>query len=235
MSFTNALPRLIAYRRRHGLRATLKRATTELRRTLFASWRAVNCCDLLDLRGMPAKLPAGLQVQRKRNAAEIAAQDLAEILKHGIPAIIRRRMEARFEAGAVLWLIKSGNRLAGYRWSLQGRTMEPFFFPLTPKDVHLFDLLIFPEYRRQGLNQRSLQYVLSRLAEEGAERAFSDVAEWNRAQLASLRDTPLRPFGWARRFAFLRYNLVLWNTRRPLDAAAQVAGSQTELAERLVS
>jgi hypothetical protein len=40
----------------------------------------------------------------------------------------------------------------GYTWTLSGRTLQPYCFPLTARDVHIFDDLIFPPYRGRSLN-----------------------------------------------------------------------------------
>ena len=67
------------------------------------------------------------------------------------PKLAHRNIKERFDKGASLWLIKFEDRLAGYGWTLQGRTIEPHYFPLGQDDVHLFDFHVFPKYRGRGL------------------------------------------------------------------------------------
>ena len=79
-----------------------------------------------------------------------ASQDLQEMTSFWNPKLAHGTSIERFETGASLWLIKSADKLAGYGWTLQGRTIEPYYFPLGKDDVHLFDFHVFPQYRGQG-------------------------------------------------------------------------------------
>jgi ribosomal protein S18 acetylase RimI-like enzyme len=131
--------------------------------------------------------------------------------------LARRNIDQRFDAAAVLWLIKSEGELAGYGWTLQGGTMEPYYFPLGTQDVHLFDFHVFPRYRGRGMNPLLVRHILRRLAAEGLGRAFIEAAEWNRAQLSSLGKTPFRRFGSARKWTALRRTVVFWANGDTVD------------------
>ncbi len=48
----------------------------------------------------------------------------------GIPSWPTETSRSDSIKGALLWLIKSEDGLAGYGWTLQGRTIEPHYFPL---------------------------------------------------------------------------------------------------------
>jgi ribosomal protein S18 acetylase RimI-like enzyme len=120
-------------------------------------------------------------------------------------------MTERFGLGASLWLIKSHDKLAGYGWTLEGRTVEPHFFSLGHRDVHLFDFHVFPQYRGQGMNPTLVTSILRALTAEGAGRAFIEAAEWNQAQLSSLTKTPFRRLGMARKSTLFSRTLVLWD------------------------
>jgi len=109
-----------------------------------------------------------------------------------------------------MWLIDIEGKLAGYGCTLRGCTVEPHYFRLGPDDVHLFDFQVFPQYRGRGLNPLLVNYILRSVAFECRGRAFIEAAEWNRAQLASLRRTPFRRFGAARKFTLLGSTVVCW-------------------------
>jgi hypothetical protein len=119
-------------------------------------------------------------------------------------------MAERFQKGASLWVIKNGAEMVGYGWTVTGRTLEPRFFPLTPYDVYLFDFLIFPQYRGKGMNPLLVRHVLCNLAAQCQGRAFLEVAEWNRPQFSSLRRTPFRRMGSAKKVTLGRRTIVYW-------------------------
>jgi len=119
-------------------------------------------------------------------------------------------MKDRFDRGASLWMIKFEGRLAGYGWTLRGRTIEPHYIPLGPDDVHLFDFYVFPRYRGRGMNPVLVAGILHGFAVEGGSRTFIEAAVWNRAQLSSLAKTPFRKLGIVSKLTILGRTLVYW-------------------------
>jgi ribosomal protein S18 acetylase RimI-like enzyme len=97
---------------------------------------------------------------------------------------------------------------------MQGNTIEPHYFPLTPDDVHLFDFHVFPQYRGQGMNPLLVKHILRSLTDECVGRAFIEAAEWNEAQLSSLRKTEFRYMGWARKIAIFHRTIVCWSRKK---------------------
>jgi ribosomal protein S18 acetylase RimI-like enzyme len=210
MNISNSLSRLRDYQVRNGLWATIRRAELAGRRALFSGKSVLFYCDLADLSASPANLPGFFGVERKTSAAELSPDDLHAMTSFWSPKLARRNLKARFALGASLWLIKSNNKLAGYGWTLQGRTVEPHFFPLGKNDLHLFDFHVFPQYRGQGMNPLLVTHILKNLAREVSGRAFIEAAEWNKAQLSSLTKTPFRHLGHASKRAFFGRNIVFW-------------------------
>jgi hypothetical protein len=155
-------------------------------------------------------MPSSLRVERKRSETEISLQELREITSFGNSKLARRNLKERFALGSSLWLIRSADRIAGYGWTLQGRTVEPHFFRLGKNDVHLFDFLIFPQYRGRGLNPLLVSYILAALAIESQGRAFIEAAEWNQAQLTSLQRTPFHLLSSATKVTILGRSVVCW-------------------------
>lgn len=210
MSISTSISRVAVYYMRHGLGATIRRTVLATRRVLFSNRAVLFYCDLARQTPPVAELPNSLKVQRKSSYAELDPQDLHQILSVWNPKLAQRRMEERFDQGASLWLIKFEDRLAGYGWTLQGRTIEPHYFPLGTRDVHLFDFHVLPEYRGRGMNPHLVCHILRGLAAESGGRAFIEAAEWNRTQLSSLGRTPFLRFGRARKWAILGHTLVWW-------------------------
>lgn len=217
MSLSTSISRFAGYHRRNGFRATIHRIRLAAKRSLFSSRMVLFYCDLSALGSPTTDLPSSLNVERKRNEAEISPQDLQQITGFWNPKLARRNIEERFGLGASLWLIKFEDQLAGYGWTLQGRTVEPHYFRLGQNDIHLFDFHVFPSYRGRGLNPLLVTEILRNLAAEGEGRAFIEAAEWNQAQLFSLRKTPFRPLGSARKVTILGRTIVWWGEEQPLD------------------
>jgi ribosomal protein S18 acetylase RimI-like enzyme len=217
MSISSLVSRFTAYFERHGLRATLRRAGLSARRMLFSGRVALFYCDLSTLKSLAADLPSAVEVKRHTNQTNLSSQDLQEITSFWDPKLARRRIKERFELGASLWLIKLEDNLAGYGWTLQGRTVEPHYFPLGADDVQFLDFHVFPKYRGRALDWFLMTHILHRLAEEGRARAFGEAAEWNQASLASFAMTPFRLLGWARKFTISRRTIVCWDQKQPVE------------------
>jgi ribosomal protein S18 acetylase RimI-like enzyme len=210
MAISTSISRLRAYYTRHGFGATIRRAGLALKRGLFSSRMVVFYCDLGKQTTAPVNIPSSLIVERLRTYAELSQQALQEMTSFWNPKQAHRNILERFDQGASLWLIKSGEKLAGYGWTLQGRTIEPHYFPLAQDDVHLFDFHVFPQYRGKGINPFLVTHILHSMTDECGGRAFIEAAQWNEAQLSSLRKTPFRRLGWARKSAIFHRTIVCW-------------------------
>lgn len=210
MSISDSISRLTGYCSRHGLSATLRRAALAGKRTLFANRMAVFFCDLSSYTAPATSVPSSLAVYRLTTEAELDPKVLEEMTSFWNPGLARRNIKERFARGAWLWLIKSEARLAGYGWSLQSGSMEPYYFPLANNDVHLFDFHVFPQFRGRGINPYLVTHILGSLATATGGRAFIEAAEWNQAQLSSLRKTPFCQLGTVRSFRIFGHRLTMW-------------------------
>ena len=101
--------------------------------------------------------------------------------------------------------------MAGYGWTLQGRTVEPHYFPLAEDDVQFLDFHVFPKFRGRALDWFLMTHILYQLAAEGRARAFGEAAEWNQASLSSFAMTPFRRLGWGKKFTLWGRTLVWWD------------------------
>jgi len=212
VNLSNSVLRLTTYCKRHGLRATAERGVQIVNRIMFSGRTVLFYFDLAGEVPGPADAPT-IGFERKRNEAELCQPDLQEFVGFWNPKIARQQMGDRFRRGASLWLVKDDRTLAGYGWSLQGRTIEPHYFHLGHDDVHLFDYYIAPPYRGRGLNPLLVNHVLRNMGAEGGRRAFIEAAEWNHAQLSSLRKTPFHRLGCARKLTIGSRTIVWWDVR----------------------
>jgi hypothetical protein len=218
MAISTPISRFAHYYKRHGFRATIRRGALAVRRVLFTNRTVVFYCELAKQTTPPADCPSSLKVERLRTYAELDPQDLHQVIHVWNPKLAQRNIEERFGRGASLWLIKSGNGLAGYSWTLQGQTMVPYYVPLGEDDIHLFDFYVFPKYRGRALIYFLVIHILRSLAAEGAVRVFGEVEEWNQASLLSYTIMPFRRLGWARKLTIFGRTIVCWagnNGARP--------------------
>jgi hypothetical protein len=226
MSVSNSISRLTVYYRRHGLAATIRRARLAGKRALFADRMLVLYCDLDERRLPQVNVPKALRVERLEALTELSAEHLQAMTCFWNPKLANRNIQERFEKGASLWLVECQKQLAGYGWTLQGKTIAPYYFPLGPDDVQLFDFYVFPRFRGRALHWLLTSHILHTLAVEGRSRAFADTGEWNEAQRASFTMTPFRLLGSARSFTILGYTFVSWtknNTNVKIHKGAETA------------
>jgi ribosomal protein S18 acetylase RimI-like enzyme len=168
-------------------------------------------CDLRTSAPPAFEAANNAKVERKNVESEVPANDMLQITSTGHSTMARRRFSQRFAQGASLWLFKVDGKLAGFGWTLVGRTIEPHFFPLGSNDAHLFDFYVFPQYRGQRINPRLVNHILTSLSREMRHRAFIEAAEWNSPQLSSLKRTPFVPLGLASKYCLFGKTLVLWS------------------------
>jgi ribosomal protein S18 acetylase RimI-like enzyme len=224
MSIANSISRLAEYYRRHGLAATMRRVGVASKRGLFTSRMVVFYYDLDERRVPEVNTVKALKVERLRTPAELSPKHFEEMTSFWRPKVASRNIYERFKKGASLWLVVCEDELAGYGWTLQGCTMEPYYFPLAKDDVHLFDFHVFPRYRGRGLNPYLIDRILDVLATKCGGRAFIEAAEWNAPQLNSLRKTHFRRLGLVRSFTILGHTFVSWTRNKP--AAQMIQGAE---------
>jgi ribosomal protein S18 acetylase RimI-like enzyme len=210
MRISNSISRYADFYRRHGFVNSVRRAGLAAKRAVLSNRMVVFYCDLADQLTSAGGISSSLTIDRLRSEAEFRPKDLLAMTSFWNPKQARRNISERFEQGASLWLIKSEDNLAGYGWSLQGRTVEPYYFPLGKDDIHLFDFHVFPQYRGRGINPLLVAHILRNGPTTCGGRAFIEAAEWNEAQLSSLRKTPFRQLGLARSFTIFGRTFVSW-------------------------
>jgi len=225
MGIANSISRLTDYYKRHGFGATIRRAGLAVKRGLFSSRMVVFYCDLGKLTAAPVNIPSSLRVERLRSYNELSQQDLQEMTSFWNPQQAHQNIQERFEKGSSLWLIKSGDKLAGYGWTLQGRTIGSYYFLLGEDDVQLFDFYVFPKFRGRAMHWLLTAYILQTLAAEGRARAFADTGEWNEAQLSSFKMTPFRRLGMVRSFEIFGCKWVNWVHPKCVISAQNVTES----------
>jgi ribosomal protein S18 acetylase RimI-like enzyme len=200
--------RLSGYIKRHGFRRTLGQTASVIFRGVLENRKILYYCDVRTR--SVARLADDLIVERRESQEDIAERDWDQIATVMNVKLARRNYAKRFSAGASMWLVRSQGNFAGYGWTLPGGTIEPHYYLLGKEDVHLFDFMIFPEYRGRHINSSLVNYILCQLAAEGKSRAFIETSEWNHSEIRSLCRTSFLRMGMARKLVLLGRVFVLW-------------------------
>lgn len=181
--------RIRRYCRSQGVARTILRLFQKAFGQVFHRREAVYYVELTKDSHEKPELPQNISVEVLSKSENVPTEMIKAFSRSHCEGILRNEMERRFPEGANLWLLKVEGVIVGYIWSIVQDTITPYYWPLTPNDVHLFDNEIFPEYRGQGLNVVLLEYVLVRLRQEGLVRAFIEANLTNKAQRRSLKKT----------------------------------------------
>ena len=205
--------RLIRYYKAQGLLKTFYRILEKLWYLVFPKANILYCVDLAELNTDRYVRPENMQIISYKNMNEIEEGEMAALTGYFSEYIIKRQMEERFDMGAVLWLLKVDDRVAGMIWSIKAKTVRPYYFLLATNDVHLFDNEIFSDYRGRGLNIILIEYALSGLRSMGLVRAFIDTNLRNTAEIRSLAKTSFNDFGLARKIHFGGRDITIWSKK----------------------
>jgi len=210
LQLSDAYLRATAYVRKHGVSRTIGRLLTEVRR------RTVEHREVLFWFDLSAWTPDGSvnNIQYSIDAIEDRAS-LPEAFRLRLGqeyplTLVDRSLQKRFEERATLWCLRHRSEFIGYTWTIPGRTLRPYFYPLTAHDVHIFDNFIFPEYRGRRLNSVLITYILRTLKVSGFHRAYIETAEWNHAELRSLARIGFVCLGCGKRGGHQGKHVVTW-------------------------
>lgn len=187
------------YLRRHGLKSSIKRLRREARNKIFYKRDVVFWLDLLqaDLDGQA--IPSNLRVERFDRRSGVPERLMNHMAEEYSEVLLKEYIQRRFAKGASLWCLRNETEDISYTWALTGQAMIPYYFPLTERDLHLFDGYTFPNFRGHGLNPVLLNHVLKYYRNEGFHRAYLETREWNTAVMRSVPKNGFIKIGLAKR------------------------------------
>lgn len=115
---------------------------------------------------------------------DVPADVLAAMARHGGPhgADIDRR---EMDEDAILWVAMSGGQPAGVLFSRRGRHFRAWFVALADRDVVLFRMKTFPEFRGQGIAPDLLRHAMQASLRDGGN-AYVDCTVSNKASARSI-------------------------------------------------
>jgi ribosomal protein S18 acetylase RimI-like enzyme len=202
--------RALFYLKSEGILSSIKRALVLLRRTFIDNKMCLFAVDLSETTSEIPEIALGVKIERMMRIAQISEDDMPRLLGNFGRSARKMQINERLKRGANLWLAKCNGKLAGYGWSIQATTIEPYYFPLTDQDVHLFDYHVFPEFRGNGINVYLVEFMLSSLKKERVKRAFIETRIWNTAERRSLQKTSFHQMGICRKLVLFGNPIVVW-------------------------
>ena len=136
----------------------------------------------------------------RRSYNEITESELQTLTYYRGEKIVLAQIDDHFSKGACLWLIAIEEKVVGMVWTIRQKTLKPYYWPMTPYDVHLFDNEVFPDFRGRGINPLFIDHLLFKLKKEGLVRAFIETRELNGPEIRSLSKTCFNELGRAHKF-----------------------------------
>jgi hypothetical protein len=187
--------------------------TTAYRR-IIPQKQVIWCVELTDVRNEEFVLPGDIKIERFKSLEQVNKNDLkilteshSDLMGSASGILIRER----FNKGAMLWLIKKNDQLAGYRWTIANNHKTPTYFPHTETDMHSIGIEIFRDFRRHHLFYIFQQSMVITLKNEGFKRFYSETFLYNKRAMKAMLNYGLRKIGIATRFSIFGKNIVIWH------------------------
>jgi GNAT superfamily N-acetyltransferase len=203
------------YYKKYGLIGFIRRIVARVCHIVYPKADVMYYVDLIGIEQCDIHTISPYEIVSRKSINEIQHDELESLYENIDQSLLQPQLYDRFSRGAVLWLIKKDHCTAGKIWTLTGFTVEPYYYFVTPSDVHLFNNYIFKAYRGQGINPILIQSVLSRLKSYGIHRAFIETNLRNISERKSLAKTSFIPVGVAMKMRLLRWRMTLWRSVVP--------------------
>jgi GNAT superfamily N-acetyltransferase len=201
---------MLSYKRK-GFMSTLYRIIQFFYRILFKSKTVLFYTDFYELDNSILKLPQDIVIECKTKYYEALQSDMKKIINYWEDRKLMDETRERFEKGAILWVLKLKDEIAGFGWAIRGKMVSTYYLPLAPNDAVLFDFLTFEEYRGHGLYALLCEKIMRELKLEGVVRAYGMTDEWNTSSIRGLEKTFFKKFIITRKFHVLSRNLTIWS------------------------
>lgn len=210
MNLKIIINRIKRYYLKHGMANTIVKAFQNIKRAIFEKTVLVYV-DLpyLDIDKENIQLPEGISMDKILHMEEIQPEDMKVLIKCRGTAKIKRELQ-RLKEGAVLWLIKFGDELAGFIWTIKGKYIAPYYIPFMKNDAAVFDAEIFPEFRGGKFEPLCENNLLLKLKEEGIIRVYVSMKNWNYPVLRSRKVTPYLLFGITKKIHVFNRDITIW-------------------------
>jgi len=203
--------RFAKYYKKHGLLKTFQKVCQDVQHLFFKSQMVLYYAELKELPDTGLSLPQNINIECRRTYDDAYLSDMQKLTDYRSEKLLTKKIKDRFEKGAVLWIIKQDGAIAGFIWSIRGKTVKPYYIPLTPDDVFLFDVEVFDTFRGRGLYPLLTNYMVGKLKSEGVIRAFGDIRAWNASSILGAKKTYFHKLAEVRTFNIFGRNITMWS------------------------
>ena len=172
------------------------------------------CTDLTKIDSEEFSLPDNVVIQGFYSIDEVDKEDLKTLINCGtalMGSAANILIRKRFNKGAVLWLLKTNQQLAGYRWTISNNHVTPTYIPHTETDVHSIGTEIFPAFRGLDLYILFDQGTKIIFKNEGFKRFYYETYLWNKRAVKAILKTSSHKIGVATRFKIFGKNIIIWH------------------------
>lgn len=156
--------------------------------------------------------PHGVSVNSYRSASEIPADAYESLKKHRPATVLDRQLQERFGNGCILWTLAKEGVVRCFMWTGVGYAPKGFYFPLSLKDIYVFDAETFKEYRGRGFMPVLSRSVLNDLKNKKYIRVFHVTQTWNRAINRAAKKDYYKKLAIARKYNFFGRTLTIWKS-----------------------
>lgn len=207
----NILSRFLKYYQKNGVGKTLKSIFAHSYRIIFKGQMLLFYADMDELHDSVLNMPGNITIECKSTYQEALRPDMQRIVNYWNEENSLDKTRERFEKGAIFWILKLNDVIAGFGWSIRGKMVAPYYLPLTPHDAVFFDYFFFEEFRGQGLYKLLIHYMFWQIKIQGVHRVFGHAFAWNTSSIHGLEKTYFRKFSEARKLHIFGRNLTIWS------------------------
>lgn len=93
-----------------------------------------------------------------------------------------RRLHERLRRGHICFVAWLGREPVGIRWAFRGSVYLPYLsrtLDLAPKEIFFDEVYTVPRFRRQGIDDQNLRFMLSWFKEQGFQTHFCLLTSWD--------------------------------------------------------
>jgi ribosomal protein S18 acetylase RimI-like enzyme len=203
------LERLIRFYKKHGFINSLQKLFVWIGRLKHNNQFVFYYCELPNLKKNTTE-DKNYIIKKFESKEEMDEELLNRLYQYRYEKEMNIKMEERFKKGATMWCIVFDNQFSGFVWTINQTTIEPYFFPLTPGDIHMFDNEIFEDFRGRGINKFLVNSVLEELKKMGFLKSYIETALWNISEMKSLAKTGFKKLVIVKKKLIFNKTKTIW-------------------------
>jgi RimJ/RimL family protein N-acetyltransferase len=123
-------------------------------------------------------MPGWLDIKRYEKKEEIPPEFLNQLFTYFGKDVFSNELHRKFSEHAVLWLGIVKGDIVSSLWSRSGLYISNWYVPLNDKDMLIYSIETFPEWRGKGIAPAMQNHVIRKELPAGG-KVFMDCKIWN--------------------------------------------------------